>query len=270
MKIASYNISSGGFNGYNPVSFKPERIEVLKQAIKIIDADFVGLIDTFRWDEIYRENGLKQLFDYKNNFCINLNDERLKKKGHNNGIAVLTNLVVYSFKTINLLTRDAIKTEVQIKDKPVDIFSVYLDDLNENTRISQITELLRHVTNKPTILLGDLNTVYPEDRPKLKSDLNHLLLERSEFKERDFKELLRAEVIPLIKSKGFVGARGDGPRTSTAATSLSKQKFGAIFKIDHIFHSPDIKVEKFQVLKGSIFEKASDHYPIVAKLSDID
>jgi len=38
-------------------------------------------------------------------------------------------------------------------------------------------------------------------------------------------------------------------------------------KIDHIFYTPDLVVSNFQVLTGGVFDKASDHYPVVGELS---
>ena len=163
MKIASYNILSGGFNSYGYESSLPERLELLKKAIGIINADFIGLIDTFRWDALYSISQLSELFGYKKAYCINLNDIRLKEKGHNNGITVLTNLPVDQFKTITLETRDAIKTTLQINNNDLDIFTVYLDDLSEDVRVQQTQALLQYVDQtKPTIIMGDLNTLVLE------------------------------------------------------------------------------------------------------------
>jgi endonuclease/exonuclease/phosphatase family metal-dependent hydrolase len=49
-------------------------------------------------------------------------------------------------------------------------------------------------------------------------------------------------------------------------TSLSVLKVGAVFTIDHIFHTPDIRIANFQVVKEPIVERASDHYPICTEL----
>jgi len=76
MRIASYNIMSGGFNSYNTTSAAPQRLPLLQKAIREIGADIIGLVDTYRWNEIYTEADLKRLFGYKYAYCINLNDER--------------------------------------------------------------------------------------------------------------------------------------------------------------------------------------------------
>ena len=92
MRIAAYNILSGGFTTYNYESKTPERLQLLIKAIKEINADFIGLIDTFRWDSLFTESELRKIFNYKYVHCINLQDERLKSIGANNGITILSNI----------------------------------------------------------------------------------------------------------------------------------------------------------------------------------
>lgn len=270
-RVASYNVLSGGFSDYSPEIPKPERLGELKEAIRRINADFIGLIDTYRWDEIYSEEDLKRMFSYSNAFCINLNDERLKKKGHNNGITVLTNLKVNRFEAVSLGTRDAVRSDVQIGDAEYHIYAVYLDDLNEDARLNQARRLIEVAPTEKTIIMGDLNCIYPDDVKQLQTGLERFLEQYPVFKSRaDFntyfvpalEQMSRAEVIPLLQSRGFIDARGSVKREPTAMTSLSLLNLGAILTIDHIFHTPDISVGNFQVMSEPIFEKASDHYPV--------
>src|ERR1044071_8673670 len=116
MKIASYNIMSGGFDDYSRNHGTPQRLTLLQTAIKKIDADVIGLIDTFRWDEMYTESDLTTLFGYKYAYCINLNDERLRQIGHNNGLTLLSNVKINP-RTIQLSSRDAIIAQVE-GDRP--------------------------------------------------------------------------------------------------------------------------------------------------------
>lgn len=271
VRIASYNVLSGGFSDYSPELPTPERLGELKEAIKRINADFIGLIDTYRWDEIYSEDDLKRMFGYTNAFCINLNDERLKQKGHNNGITVLTNLKVNRFENISLGLRDTIRSDVQIGSNEYHLFTVYLDDLTEDARLNQAKKLIELTPAEKTILMGDFNCIYPEDVRQFQEYVKKFLEKNPAFKSRaDFRtyfmtileQISRAEVIPLLQSHGFMDARGNVQREPTAATSLSALKLGPILTIDHIFHTFDIKVGNFQVVKGPIFERASDHYPV--------
>ena len=266
MKIASYNILSGGFNSYGYESSLPERLELLKKAIGIINADFIGLIDTFRWDALYSISQLSELFGYKKAYCINLNDIRLKEKGHNNGITVLTNLPVDQFKTITLETRDAIKTTLQINNNELDIFTVYLDDLSEDVRVKQTRTLLKYVDQtKPTIIMGDLNTISLGDIKKLTPLIDKFAANNRQLYESMksvLNEMKRGEVTKIFKENKLLDADKDGE--TTAPTRLFPAKIeGSVLRIDYAFHTNKIHVSDFKVLKDLIFDKTSDHYPIV-------
>jgi len=266
MKIASYNILSGGFNSYSYEPSSPERIELLKKAINIINADFIGLIDTFRWDTLYSNSQLTQLFGYKKAYCINLNDNRLKKKGHNNGITVLTNLPVEHFETISLETRDAIRTTLQINSSKLDIFTVYLDDLSEDVRIKQTQALLQYVDHeRPTIITGDLNTLSLGDITKVNPLIDKFAANNRQLYESlipVLNEMKRGEVTKILKEYGLQDADKKG--RPTAPSKLFPAKIESAFlRIDYAFHTNKIQILDFKVFKNSVFNQASDHYPIV-------
>jgi endonuclease/exonuclease/phosphatase family metal-dependent hydrolase len=265
MKIASYNILSGGFNSYNYESSSPERLDLLKKVVRKINADFIGLIDTFRWDSLYSNNQLARMFSYKKAYCINLNDGRLKKKGHNNGITVLTNLPVHKFETITINNRDAIKTIVQTSKSSVDIFTVYLDDLSENTRIKQIRVLLKNINQeRPTIVMGDLNTFGLNDVPKINSLIDKFARDNRQLYEGMrpvLEEMKRAEVTKQLEKYGLKDADKNGEPTTPTKLFPAKIK-NAILRIDYAFHTNHIEVQNFKVLKDSLFDQTSDHYPI--------
>lgn len=266
MRLASYNVLSGGFDTYDNDAKEPKRLERLKEAIKIIDADFIGLIDTSRWDSLYTNTEIAKLFGYKSAYCINLEDERLKKIGHNNGITMLTNLEVIKYETINLVTRDAVRVSVLIDDILVDIFSVYLDDLSEDTRVIQTNKLLGYIDFKtPTIIMGDLNTLKRADLQILNPLIDKFfknnpgLLEGYEGFLNDMK---RGNVIEILEQHGLKDCS-----ISFSATQPSKI-FPAVveepvLRVDYAFVSSKLKTYNFRVLRDPLFDQTSDHYPIV-------
>lgn len=265
MRIASYNILSGGFNNYRDDLKEPERINTLKQAINSLQADFVGLIDTYKWDEIYKNEQIAELFGYKLAYCINLNDDRLRKIGHNNGITVLTNNEVKSFETISLKTRDVIKTRILRDDKELDIYTVYLDDLSEDTRVQQVSALLNQVDKAvPSIIMGDLNTFKTTDLPKLTPMIDKFYEDNPQLHAKygavtDGMKSGRA--LSKLEESGFVdGAQQFDP---TAPTHLFPVKIDEPFlRLDYAF-SHGINISNFRVPREDIFDRASDHYPIV-------
>ena len=124
--------------------------------------------------------------------------------------------------------------------------------------------------------MGDFNSLRPEDFKQTKEKSDLFLRYNQNFKERKdyetyfipvFKELCLAEVIPLIRSKGLIEASIKEKNESTFPTPLFLNMKTPIAKIDYIFHTPDIFVNDYQVLTGEVFDKTSDHYPIVGELS---
>lgn len=269
MKIVSYNILSGGFNSYSYKSPAPERLELLKKAIKIINADFVGLIDTFRWKSLYSNDELTQMFGYKKAYSINLNDERLKKTGHDNGITVLTNLAVEGFETISLRSRDAIKASIRINNHKLDIFTVYLDNLSEDTRIAQIKALLRQVNwDNSVIIMGDLNTLNAGEAIKVAPLINKFFAENPRLSENlkpVLEEMKRGEVIKILEKSGLQNADKNGIPTVPGKLFPAKIE-NAFLRVDHAFHTKNIQISNFNVPRAPIFDQVSDHYPIVFEI----
>lgn len=260
MEILSWNIMSGGFNSCNSTAMTPDRIDLLASTIKSIDADFVSLVDTHRWTEIFTFEDLKKLFGYQNVYSVKLEDERLKLKGHDNGVTVLTRLPVGKFETIRMFSRNAIKTSAG----GVDIFTTYLDDVSEDTRMRQTDTLLDHVsTSVPTIITGDLNTIDEFDLTETRKQVEEMFDKRPEARVAQpvFKEMMRCEVTRKIRQSGFIDmGKGKG---NTVPSKLVPIKIDQpITRLDYGFCTSNINIENFEVLRGAEFDQLSDHYPI--------
>lgn len=266
MKIASYNVLSGGFDKYDSDSTEPTRFNLLKQAIKTIKADFIGLIDTAKWDSLYTNSELAELFGYKSAYCINLEDERLKKIHHNNGITVLTNLEVKKYETINLETRDAIKTSVLIDDVLVDIYSVYLDDLSEDTRVIQVQNLMEYIDlTTPSIVMGDLNTLKKTDLVMLNPLIDKFFENNPELLVGYggvMNDMKRGEVIEMLEKHGLrdTAKNSDATAPSKLFPAVVEEP---VLRLDYAFVTPKLKTSDFRVLRDPLFDQTSDHYPIV-------
>ncbi len=274
MKIATYNILSGGFDSYTYAYSKPDRLKLLQKALRKINAVFIGLVDTFRWKDIYSDENLEKMFGYRTAFHIDMNDTRVDKKI---GIAVMTDLPLKSFKAVRLYNRDCIKVTLVDNKKLVDIFAVYLDDISEDVRLKEINVLLKNINSNPTVIMGDLNAVGKADVKSLKENFEGFLNERRDFLKTDeyktyykpaYEHLVRAEAIELIRSKDFKEAKNKDATLPTLPTKLHPLKAEKpLLRADHIFVSPGLKITDFKVYSGDLFEKTSDHFPISA---DVD
>jgi len=155
MKIAAYNVMSGGFNTYTHEGNNPERLTLLQQVIKGIDADFIGLVDTFRWKEMFTTEDLKRLFDYKQAFHIDMDDDWVDKKI---GIAILTNLKVRQFQKVRIKTTSSVKAEINGLHKEC----VWCRDKNRAKKMEDIAKFARRLVPKD-VKIGYFAVPFIED-----------------------------------------------------------------------------------------------------------
>lgn len=271
VRFGEWNVASGGFKeGYGDKSPHPQYIPEIITIVRSLNTDFMTLVDTFRWDSLYGSEQLQTMFGFKTAYCINLNDDRLRKLGHNNGITVLSNLDNPEFQTVSLGTRDAIKTSLHIGGKPVDIFSVYLDDVAEKRRMNQITTLLQYIEpGKRTIIIGDFNTIADRDVTNVQQTFQRIYryLPRR-LKHRLYSvesKIAHRGTIQLLESHGFIDA-GASKSEPTVPTKKFYSLILPFLRFDYAFCTPEITVASTRVLRGKQFDQISDHYPFVLEL----
>jgi endonuclease/exonuclease/phosphatase family metal-dependent hydrolase len=259
---------SGGFDTYSATPTAPPRLPLLQKAIKEIDADIIGLIDTYQWDKIYTETDLKELFGYKHAYCINLNDERLKQLGHNNGITLLSDIEIKP-TTIRLKTRDAIVAQVKDKGSSFNLVVAYLDDMSEDTRLEQIDTLHSLITG-PMVLMGDLNTLNDGELVNTKVLFKEFTEENPEIGTKlvpIVSDMLRGDVIKRLKSWGLEDAGQKQPLPTMPTSLFPASVDGPFLRIDYCIHSPTISVSNLSTHYDDTFKQASDHFPISFTIS---
>lgn len=268
MRVATYNIASGGFANYDSISDKPERLDFLRKAIRNIDADIIGLTDTFRWKDIFTSKHIEKLFDYPYSYHIDMNDARVDGRI---GVAVLSRHPIIAHKVVRLHNRDAIKATVELADsnKLLDVFVLYLDDLSESTRQKQVQALkVHHAGTNPTIVMGDFNAVWPQHVAWTKQQVDNFIAANPDFKKRSdyktirstFNNFYAATVLPSLAERGFVEPLELHP---TALTPLHPLAMPAIFPVDHIL-GKNCTLSDYSVGRGILFNTTSDHYPLIA------
>ena len=255
-KLLSYNIMSGCFESYEQHSRLSNRFNLLATVLKNIDADFVGLIDTFKWRESFSEKELRKIFGYKNINIIDMEDTRVAK---NIGVTVMTNVDVREFNIVRAFNRNCIETRLE----NCYVYTVYLDDVSEDTRLSEIQSLLEQI-KYPALIHGDLNTFTREDLPKMESREKIFMHKNPKLSlklKSVVEDMKRGEVIDLIKSKGFKD--GFDNYSPTMPTRLFPAQVTKPFiRVDYMLYSKGLKVESPQVYQGDLYDKVSDHFPI--------
>lgn len=265
--ILSWNILSGGFKDYDSTETKPPRIDALAKVINEIKPDIVSLVDTHRWTEVFTLDELKQIFGYPHVHTVRLEDARLIAKGHNTGITAFSLIPETKMQTIRLTTRNAIS----INAGGIDIFSTYLDDVSEDTRIKQVDDVLKLVNpNTPTIITGDLNTIDLADLTETNKKLEELLRKfpgPMKSMESSLNEMKRGEVTKILVNAGFIDL-GKGLGNTIPAKLFPLPTDEPVARLDYAFGSSQIKLEKFKVLTDEKYGNLSDHYPIWMRISN--
>jgi len=267
-EILSWNILSGGFKDYVSPEKRPERIDGLAGVIKELKPDVVSLVDTYGWTEVFLPEELKSIFDYPYIRTVKLNDQRLIIKGHDNGITVFSQVSGTEIQTIWLTTRNAIRTKVG----GIDIFSVYLDDVSEDTRIKQIENVLKSVNpNTPTIITGDLNTIDLGDLAEASKNMEELGRKfpgPMKSMESSLNGMKQGEVTKILSNAGFVDlGKGKGNTVPAKLFPLPVNK--PVLRLDYAFGNNLIKLDEFKVLTNEKYGNLSDHYPIWMRVSSI-
>lgn len=253
---------SGCFENYEQNSKLTNRYELLKKAVAGINADFVGLVDTFKWNETFSIEQLKRDFGYKNVFTVDMDDTRVEK---NIGITVMTNLAVKKFNIVRAFNRNYIETTLD----DLNVYTCYLDDISEDTRLSQVKSLLEQI-KRPAIVHGDLNTFSKKDLSTFDDlaktfEVNNIALVK---KLRPIiEDMRRCEVEKLLKLAGFIDSAEEWIPTMPTKLFPAVQIGDPFIRVDYIFHTKDIVVKDLTVTKGGLSDKVSDHFPLSASIS---
>ena len=260
-KLLSYNIMSGCFENYELTSKLTDRFELLKNAVKQIDADYVGLCDTFRWKDTFSTEELKQAFGYNHVLHVDMEDSRVEKEV---GVTVMTNLDVKELNVIRAFNRNYIETVLD----GLNIYTCYFDDLSEDTRLKEVNSLLKQV-KKPAIIHGDLNTFTQTDLEG-KTATKKLFEKENEQLMKQLKpvtdEMERCEVVEVLKGNDFVDAETNAEPTMPSKLFPAKVTEPFV-RVDYIFHTPDIQSSDVTVHKDDLFHKVSDHFPLSATIN---
>jgi endonuclease/exonuclease/phosphatase family metal-dependent hydrolase len=163
-----------------------------------------------------------------------INDKRKMKFG----TAILSKYKIIKSEVIELTKEDKrliIKTDIEVKDKILHVFSVHLKHTHQKKselQDLQVENLLKFLPPKNTVVMGDFNS----------------LPESSVIKKMN--ESLQNTEIDSDTPTWSVYREG--------CTCFVEDKI--VYKLDYIFTSKDMKASSFKVYDS----KASDHLPISA------
>jgi len=134
----------------------------------------------------------------------------------------------------------------------------------ESERVEAMEPLLRSA-QRPYLLLGDFNALSDED-PYEHATLVRQLRGNVDQPEALAARMLDRRLIAAVRSYDLVDTLAPADRTHTLPTRLPRPGAtqGAELRIDYIFASRELRVERAEVIKSAAAERASDHYPLLA------
>ncbi len=265
MRVAVWNVQSGGFTTYDHESHRPERLPNIGHALRMRRPDVAGLVDTWRWAEIFTEEELCDEFGFTQAYSINMEDERVEPQV---GLTLLLNEPA-ECQTVRLKSRNAIKATLKGPDGPRYLYLVYLDDLSRAARLAQIGALLADIAqhaDQPVMVMGDLNEVRPEAVPRMVRllawalRLPPLRWWRS-YGPMAVRDLARPAVVSLLRWHGFEDAGAAQPRRATAFPRWRRWQLA--LAVDFIL-TRNWPIESYQV--GSRY--GADHCMVCARVGD--
>ena len=253
LRIASYNILAGGEN----------RLDFISNVIKEINPDICGILEAVGWQD------KKEYFTkYANDLGYDLFEIAIANSKYN--IAIFSKIPL-EIKTIKQGFRHVV-LEAKVKSGPYEglsIFFVHLSPKLEDDRLLELEELFKNISqSEEVIIIGDFNSLSPHDSYD-KDKLLEIFNAKNITKYGT--DVLRFNVIEKVESFGFIDAANYLKYPFTASTPTPSNQdinHAANIRIDYAFLSKEILecLNKIEIVKNSVADQASDHYPLVINL----
>jgi endonuclease/exonuclease/phosphatase family metal-dependent hydrolase len=275
LKIASWNIEGRLTN--NDVSARSTPDKIIAE-IRSLDADILILLEAhnnLNLNNLEARNKLEAM-GYKLH-SVTYNDKMPSRPDDfykNLSLMILSKIPIEKPETIRLADyRNAIMATIKDPEtnKKIRIIGLHLDDRSEETRVNQVIDLSTIINSSkvPTIAMGDLNAMHGDDFWPARILQNKLVkfMARFIFKSLSLRttEMARGEALSLLQySTNLIDA--DPRHQPTTTPKVRKYDFLPsirLIQIDHIFASPNIKINNFQISKDG----GADHRAISATIS---
>lgn len=246
LRILSYNILAGG----------EERLPLISGVIQHQQPDVVALLEA-------RSRPNAEALAHQLGMNLTLGEAH---NTHRDNVVWLSHLPVTRWKNHDLpvLAKTLLEIEIVWEGTPVTLFATHLkagqDVESERRRVNEmqaILPLLQATSNQFHALVGDLNTVHPQDQPNPAPYVEVLRRRGQQSPNPQFPKA----VIPLLLQAGYVDCyRALHPSTPgyTAHRAM---------RIDYIFASLPLAQHLYacDIVAEGDADQASDHFPIWAE-----
>ena len=249
LRILSYNILAGG----------EDRLPLIANVIQKQQSDVVALLEArsrLNAEALAQQLGMSLTFGEATNI----------NKDHVIWLSRLP-LIRMENHRFSALAKTLLEIEILWEGTPVTLFATHLkagqNQESEHYRVTEmqaILELLHSRSNQLHALVGDLNTVHPEDHPNVSAYIAALREKGEKAPNPQFPR----EVIPFLLEAGYVDCyRALHPLTAGYTSPTAHRAL----RIDYIFASSLFAQHLYacDIVTEGDAERASDHFPIWAE-----
>jgi len=263
MKVMSYNTLFGGFDGNDG-----RRFDAQVKLIKEVNPDIL-LVQELKG---FTQNNMKLLFEMEKRLCMRGFIAPAVHTGQNTGVFVNHTIKPVSMEIDSEHFHHAVviaALDVPGITKPLTVISAHLCPFGFHVRLREAAYLINYADdNAFTIVAGDFNSVSSYDPYSV--GLDEL---PSRFKARYVmpEGSVDKSVMRTFYQAGFVDVafKLGGHNDSTVPAAEFKGAEFVPFRSDYILATKQLaeSATAYSVIKNSITDMASDHYPIVAEFN---
>ena len=268
LTIMSYNIERG-FHSKDHL-LEEHRLQAAQRTVELIEPDLLALTEA-----CYGGPNSQKI---KMNYASLFNFQYGKfggypvfgpKRSDEGGNCLLSRLPLMA-EVVPLAYKSAVRAQIPVdaEDNSNNSTVLMIDVVHpsysaaDDKKISTLEQLLDS-RREPYILMGDFNTVHPEDDydwKQLEEELQLFNPERAAFLVENWRQ---AKLVPWLLGLGLKDALPAEARTSTVPTNYVYGSPRRGVRMDFMFISPGITVEDAYIVKNKDTEIASDLYPMV-------
>jgi len=262
MKVMSYNSLFGGFDGDDA-----RRHHLQIQAIREVGPDVL----LFQEAKHYDRDGGQRLYEAERAFGMRGLLALAPHTGQNTGVFLRQGIELLSFEQDGTHFHHAatiVRARVPGFEPPITFVSVHLCPLSPHVRLTEVSHLFQLAApDRLTLVGGDFNSVSPHDSEP--SDWATLPAHhRSRYLSPDGRSADR-RVLHALYQAGYVDvAHRLGAHEAPTVPGAAFQNTEFIpFRSDYFLasHALAERAIHYAVIKNSLTDAGSDHYPILAE-----
>lgn len=183
-------------------------------------------------------------------------------------VAIFSKYPFQNVKKIKHLKRACLITKIDTEVGTFKIASAHFSPANENERLVEIERIMNALKGKNIILMGDMNSLSRIDDYDLGIIKNFNNNEKRKFTSN---KGFRFDVTDKILKNGFCDPAVELQKNKeyTTPTKIpNEDKSVSKLRLDYIFLSKSLlpNLNNYTVIKNTVTEKASDHYPVTVSL----